>query len=85
MSIPYATDIRAAGDDRTHGIGRPSRTSSEHRRVDIYTQECLAIESEQRLKGEDAVMVLNRIKTHRGAPKMLYCDNGSEFMRFSLT
>jgi putative transposase len=23
--------------------------------------------------------VLNRIKTRRGVPKMLYCDNGSEF------
>ena len=47
--------------------------------VDIYTRECLAIESGQRLKGEDVVMVLNRIKLHRGVPKMLYCDNGSEF------
>lgn len=47
--------------------------------VDIYTRECLAIESEQRLKGEDVVMVLNRIKTRRGVPRMVYCDNGSEF------
>jgi putative transposase len=47
--------------------------------VDIYTRECLAIESEQRLKGEDVVRVLNRIKQRRGVPKMLYCDNGSEF------
>jgi putative transposase len=47
--------------------------------VDIYTRECLAIEPEQRLKGEDVVRVLNRIKLQRGVPKMLYCDNGSEF------
>jgi putative transposase len=47
--------------------------------VDIYTRECLAIESEQRLKGEDVVKVLNRIKIPRGAPKMLHGDNGSEF------
>jgi len=47
--------------------------------VDIYTRECLAIESEQRLKGEDVAMVLNRIKLQRGVPKMLYCGNGSEF------
>jgi putative transposase len=39
----------------------------------------LAIESEQRLKVEDVVRVLNRIKIPRGVPKMLYCDNGSEF------
>jgi len=36
--------------------------------VDIYTRECLAIESEQRLKGEDVVRVLNRIKIQRGVP-----------------
>jgi putative transposase len=47
--------------------------------VDIYTRECLAIEAEQRLKGVDVVMVLNRIKSQRGVPKLLYCDNGSEF------
>ena len=43
--------------------------------VDIYTRECLAIEAEQRLKGVDVVMVLNRIKSQRGVPKLLYCDN----------
>ena len=39
--------------------------------VDIYTRECLVIESEQRLKGEDVVRVLNRIKLQRGVPKIL--------------
>jgi putative transposase len=43
--------------------------------VDTYTRECLAIESEQRLKGIDVVLVLNRIKIQRGVPKMLYCDH----------
>jgi len=43
--------------------------------VDIYTRECLAIESEQRLKGEDVALALNRIKLQRGVPKFLYCDN----------
>jgi len=47
--------------------------------VDIFTRECLAIESEQRLAGEDVVRVLNRIKQYRGVPKMLHCSNGSEF------
>ena len=41
--------------------------------------ECLAIESEQRLKGEDVVRVLNRIKNIRGVPKMMHWDIGSEF------
>jgi hypothetical protein len=48
--------------------GPPSAASSV-RVVDIYTRECLAIESEQRLKGEDVVTVLNRIKTQRGVQK----------------
>lgn len=52
--------------------------------VDIYTRECLAIESEQRLKGEDVVLVLNRIKIQRGVPKMVCCDNGSEFSSLAM-
>jgi putative transposase len=49
--------------------------------VDVFTRECPAIEVGQSLKGEDVVRVLNRIKGQRGAPKMLFCDNGSEFSR----
>jgi putative transposase len=47
--------------------------------VDVFTRESLMIEVGQSLKGEDVVRVLNRIKAQRGAPKMLFCDNGSEF------
>jgi putative transposase len=47
--------------------------------VDVFTRECPAIEVGQSLKGEDVVRVLNRIKGQRGAPKMVFCDNGSEF------
>ncbi len=47
--------------------------------VDIYTRESMAIEAGQSLRGEDVVRVLNRLKQERGAPKMLFCDNGSEF------
>jgi putative transposase len=47
--------------------------------VDVYTRESVAIEVGQRLKGEDVVRVLNRLKQQRGVPKVLFCDNGSEF------
>ena len=47
--------------------------------VDVFTRESLTIEVGQSLKGEDVVKVLNRIKGQRGAPKMLFCDKGSEF------
>ena len=47
--------------------------------VDMFTRESLAIEVGARVEGEDVVGVLNRIRLQRGAPKMLYCDNGTEF------
>lgn len=47
--------------------------------VDIYTRESLAIEPGQSLRGEDVVRILNRLKQERGTPKVLFCDNGSEF------
>jgi putative transposase len=47
--------------------------------VDIYTREGIAIEVGQSLKGDDVVRTLNRLKQERGIPKLLFCDNGSEF------
>jgi putative transposase len=47
--------------------------------VDVHTRESLAIEVGQKLKGEDVVRTLNQIRIKRGVPKMLFCDNGSEF------
>lgn len=47
--------------------------------VDVFTRESLAIEAGQALKGTDVVAVLNQIRFERGAPKMLFRDNGSEF------
>jgi len=47
--------------------------------LDIFTRESLAIEVGPSLKGTDVVGVLNRLKVHRGVPKLLFCDNGSEF------
>ncbi len=47
--------------------------------VDVYTRESVAIEVGQRLKGDDVVRVLNRANRQRGVPKLLFCDNGSEF------
>jgi putative transposase len=47
--------------------------------VDIYTREALAIEAGQSLKGEDVVRSMTRLKQQRGAPRLLFGDNGSEF------
>jgi len=47
--------------------------------VDVFTRESLAIEVGQSLKGEYVVRVLSRIGFQRAVPKMLFCDNGTEF------
>ncbi len=47
--------------------------------LDVYTREAVAIEVRQSLKGDDVVRTLNRMKQERGVPKVLFCDNGSEF------
>lgn len=47
--------------------------------LDVYAREGVAMEAGQSMKGEDVVRVLNRIKQERGVPKLLFCDNGSEF------
>ena len=47
--------------------------------VDVFTRESLAIDVGQALKGTDVVAVLNQIRFQREAPRMLFCDNGSEF------
>jgi putative transposase len=47
--------------------------------LDVFTRESLAIEVGQALKGTDVVTVLNRLRFERSAPKILFCDNGSEF------
>ena len=47
--------------------------------VDVYTREAVAIEVAQSLKGDDVVRTLNRLKLSRGVPKVVFCDNGSEF------
>ena len=47
--------------------------------VDVCTRESLAVEVGQRLRSEHVVQVLTRLTVHRGAPKRLCCDHGSEF------
>ena len=47
--------------------------------VDVFTRESLAVEVGPSLKGTHGVEVVNRIRAQRGAPRMLFCDSGSEF------
>ncbi len=48
--------------------------------VDVFTRESVAIEAGQSLRGEDVVRTLNKLKHEGKVPKLLFCDNGSEFV-----
>ena len=48
--------------------------------VDIFSRECLGIEVDQGIKGEDVVNMLDYIKSLRGVPRVIRCDNGPEFV-----
>lgn len=47
--------------------------------VGVHTRESLTIKVGQGLKGTAVVVVLNRLRVDRRAPKALFCDNGAEF------
>ena len=47
--------------------------------VDVFTREGIAIEAGQSLRGEDVVRTFNKLKHEGRTPKLLFCDNGSEF------
>ena len=48
--------------------------------VDNFSRECLAIEADQGIRGEQVVAVLERLKHTRGLPEVIRVDNGSEFI-----
>ncbi|ODS90391.1 MAG: hypothetical protein ABS45_16075 [Comamonas sp. SCN 65-56] len=46
--------------------------------VDNFTKMSLAIEVDQKLKGEDVVATLERLRNEIGVPERIQADNGSE-------
>jgi putative transposase len=48
--------------------------------VDEYSRECLALETERSISGEDVVETLSRLFTERGEPAYIRSDNGPEFI-----
>ena len=47
--------------------------------VDEYTRECLVIAVRRRLTSREVQGVLSELFLHRGAPRAITVDNGSEF------
>lgn len=84
-ATPRQEKIRATRPNQVWSLDFVSDQLANGRRfraltvVDIYTRESLAIEAASGLKGADVVRVLNHLKSRRGTPKFLFCDNGSEF------
>jgi putative transposase len=46
----------------------------------LISRECLGIEVAQGIKGDDMVNMLDYIKSFRGAPRVIRCDSGPEFV-----
>ncbi|TWT17273.1 IS3 family transposase [Luteimonas marina] len=52
--------------------------------VDNFTKMSLAIEVDQKLKGEDVVATLERLRNEIGVPERIQADNGSEFISIAM-
>jgi len=52
--------------------------------IDNYTRECLNIEVDKGIRGEQVVEVLEGIASERGLPETVFCDNGPEFISKTL-
>lgn len=46
--------------------------------VDIFSRVCLRIDVNQGIKGNDIVALLEQIKSLRGVPRIIRCDNSPE-------
>ena len=52
--------------------------------MDNFTKMSLAIEVDQKLKGEDVVATLERLRNEIGVPERIQADNGSEFISIAM-
>ena len=47
--------------------------------IDLWTRECLALDARPRFTGTDVAAVLTQVNQERGRPRILQCDQGTEF------
>ncbi len=52
--------------------------------VDLYTRECVGLVPAIRLRADDVVATLSRLRDERGIPAVIQCDNGTEFTSVAL-
>ncbi len=48
--------------------------------MDQFTRECLVVQADQSIKGEDVVKIMDRLIILHGISKRIQTDNGSEFI-----
>jgi putative transposase len=51
--------------------------------VDVHTRECLALEVGRQFRGVDVAAMLRVVIAERGAPRVIQCDQGTEFEELS--
>lgn len=47
--------------------------------IDLWTRECLALEARPRFTGADVAAVLTAVSRECGVPRIIQCDQGTEF------
>ncbi len=52
--------------------------------VDLYTRECVGLVPAMRLRADDVVATLNRLREERGIPAVIQCDNDTELTSVAL-
>jgi putative transposase len=74
---------QAANEEWAMDFVADSLASARHVRiltvVDVFTRECLALETDTSMGSMRVLRVLDGIIAERGAPARLRCDNGPEF------
>jgi putative transposase len=78
-----AVAVRAANEEWAMDFVTDSLASARHVRiltvVDVFTRECLALETDTSIGSLRVLRVLDRIIAERGAPQRIRSDNGPEF------
>ena len=52
--------------------------------IDVFTRECLALVAKKQFRGEDVANILTDLTSERGRPRMIQCDQGTEFTSIAM-
>lgn len=72
--------LGSVADQRSRGARFRAPTVADIVTHEAFTREALALEVGQRLRSQDVLAALERLRQRRGRPESLRCDNSSEFI-----